>query len=197
MKKTEKLKFNITAGTKIATGKSDAAENNLPLPMPYQTGLGTYDLILGTSLKYSNWNFGLGFQAVLSNKNENQFSRNAWTTNPDAQKYFESIFLNRGNDALLKMERNFKWKKLNLSPGLLGIYHLQESSFIDDSGNRASIKNSDGLTLNITCNAQYNFSNHTGINLVLGFPTVVRKARPDGLTRHFVLAAAFNYRFGK
>ena len=85
LKKTEKIKFNITVGTKIATGKSDATKNNLPLPMPYQTSLGTHDLILGTSLKYLNWNFGLGFQAVLANKNENKFLRNAWTTNPKFQ----------------------------------------------------------------------------------------------------------------
>ncbi|MEO5569630.1 MAG: hypothetical protein ABIT08_16170 [Bacteroidia bacterium] len=195
--KRNNLKFNITAGTKIATGKSDAENNNLPLPMPYQTSLGTYDIILGTSLQYLKWNWGLGYQGVLSNKNENKFLHSAYTNNADAQKYFESNFLDRGNDALFRIEKSFKLKKLNLSTGLLAIYHLQESSLIDDSGNRVAIKNSDGLTLNITGNAQYNFSNRTGINLSLGFPVVVRKVRPDGLTRKFVLAASFNYSFGK
>jgi len=195
--KTKKLKFNITAGTKIATGKSDAEINNLPLPMPYQTSLGTYDIILGTSLQYNKWNLGLGYQGVLSNKNENRFLHSAYTNNADAQKYFESNFLDRGSDALLRIERSFTLKKINLSAGLLGIYHLQESTLVNDSGNRVAIKNSDGLTLNITGNAQYNFSHRTGINLSLGFPAVVRKVRPDGLTRKFVLAAAFNYRFGK
>ena len=197
LKKTQKLKFSVTAGTKIATGKSDREKNNLPLPMPYQTSLGTYDIILGTSLHYLKWNLGLGFQEVLSNKNENKFLHSAYSNNADAQKYFESNFLDRGNDALLRIEKSFILKKLNLSPGLLAIYHLQESSLIDDAGNPVTIKNSDGLTLNITGNAQYNFSNGTGMNFSLGFPAVVRKVRPDGLTRHFVFVAAFNYGFGK
>ncbi|CAN5622137.1 hypothetical protein BH11BAC1_BH11BAC1_13050 [soil metagenome] len=191
------LKFSITAGTKIATGKSDAENTGLPLPMPYQTSLGTNDIILGTSLQYKKWNFGLGFQGVLSNKNENKFLHSAYTNNEVGKKYFESNFLNRGNDALLRIEKSFKLKKLNLSTGLLAIYHLQESSLIDDSENRVAIKYSDGLTLNVTGNAQYSFSNRTGINISLGFPTIVRKVRPDGLTRHFLLAVAFNYNFGK
>ncbi|MEP7263313.1 MAG: hypothetical protein ABI772_02380 [Bacteroidota bacterium] len=195
--KTKYWKLNFTAGTKIATGKSDAEINNLPLPMPYQTSLGTHDIILGTSVQYLKWNLGLGFQKVLSNKNENNFLHSAYTNNADAQKYFESNFLDRGNDALLRIERSFQLNKLNLSAGLLAIYHLQENSLINDSGNRVAIKNSDGLTLNITGNAQYNFSNRTGLNLSFGFPEVVRKVRPDGLTRHFVCAVAFNYNFGK
>ena len=56
--KTNKMKFNITFGAKIATGKSNSEINNLPLPMPYQTSLGTHDIILGTSLQYNSWNFG-------------------------------------------------------------------------------------------------------------------------------------------
>ena len=193
--KNNNLKFNITVGAKIATGKSDAAINNLPLPMPYQTSLGTNDIILGTSLQYKKWNLALGFQGVLSNKNENTFLKRKYTSNADAQKYFESNFLNRGNDALLRVEKSFNLKKINLSTGLLAIYHLKESTMLDESGNRIAIKHSDGLTLNITGKAQYNLSNHFGINFSFGFPSVVRKVRPDGLTRHFVLAAAFNYNF--
>ena len=195
--KTDKIKFNLTVGAKIATGKSDAKINNRPLPMPYQISLGTYDIIFGTSLQYKYWNLGLGFQGVLINKNENTFLHSTWTNNADAQTYFESNFLDRGNDALLRIEKSFKLKQLNLTPGLIAIYHLQESSLIDTSGNRIAIKQSDGLTLNITGNARYNFSNRTGINLSFGFPAIVRKVRPDGLTRQFVLTATFNYHFGK
>ena len=137
----------------------------------------------------------LGIQGVLSNKNENTFLKSTYTSNADAQKYFESTFLNRGIDALFRIEKGFIHKKINLSTGLLAIYHLNESTMLDESGNRIAIKHSDGLTLNITGKAQYNLSNHFGINFSFGFPSVVRKVRPDGLTRHFVLAAAFNYNF--
>ena len=193
--KQDKLKFSITAGTKIATGKSNAAINNLALPMPYQTSLGTNDIILGTSLQYRKWILGFGFQGVLSNKNENRYLHSLWVNNSDGQKYFESNFLDRGNDALLRIEKSLNIKKLSFSTGLLAIYHLQNSSIIDDSGNRSEVENSKGLTLNITGNGQYNFSYRSGFNLTFGFPIIVREARPDGLTRHFVVSSSFIYLF--
>ena len=163
--------------------------------MPYQTSLGTNDIILGTSLQYRKWILGFGFQGVLSNKNENRYLHSLWVNNSDGQKYFESNFLDRGNDALLRIEKSLNIKKLSFSTGLLAIYHLQNSSIIDDSGNRSEVENSKGLTLNITGNGQYNFSYRSGFNLTFGFPIIVREARPDGLTRLFVVSSSFIYQF--
>ncbi|MBK5284548.1 MAG: hypothetical protein JJE25_04040 [Bacteroidia bacterium] len=200
VKKNETTKLSFTLGTKIATGNSSdhIGQQKLPLPMPYQTSLGTNDIILGASLQHKEWNFAIGFQGILSNNNKNNFLSDAWTSDAVstyAIKYFESRLLERGNDALLRIERSFTIKRVNLSAGLLGIYHLQEASIVDDLGSRIAVKNSEGLTLNVNGNANYNFSRRTGINFTCGFPIIVRKVRPDGLTRKIVLTAGFNFLF--
>ncbi|MBX2901644.1 MAG: hypothetical protein KF775_18485 [Cyclobacteriaceae bacterium] len=40
-------KFTLTAGAKIPLADGNKEKNNLPLPMDYQSSLGTFDLILG------------------------------------------------------------------------------------------------------------------------------------------------------
>ncbi len=49
---TDKSSLSVTIGFKLPTGTTDKAENGLALAMPYQTGLGTFDLILGVSYNY-------------------------------------------------------------------------------------------------------------------------------------------------
>ncbi|MEO8147522.1 MAG: hypothetical protein ABI723_07795 [Bacteroidia bacterium] len=197
LKSTEKAKLNVTLGTKIATGHANSKLNSRSLPMPYQTSLGTYDFIAGASYQYKKWNISAGYQGVLSNKNENGFLRIYWEDNADAQKYFESNLLNRGDDGLLRVERNFSFKKIELSTGLLAIYRLQKDKITDETGNEIALKHSDGLTLNLTGSAQYDFSKRMGINLSFGTPLIVREYRADGLTRSLVITGAFIYHLGK
>ena len=203
LKETENTKLNLTLGFKIPAGATDKETTVpvinplVPFPMPYQTGLGTTDLILGASMKCKMWNLALGFQGILSNGNKNEFLKSSWFVNADAQKYFESNQLRRGNDALLRIERRFDLKKITLSFGVLNIIHLQESSIIDSTGNRVGVKGSDGLTVNVTGTALYEISKRTLLNFSFGFPTIVRDARPDGLTRKLVLTAGIKYQFGK
>lgn len=200
--KSEIIKLNVTVGTKIATGFSNdflPADNflfeNLPLPMPYQTSLATNDLVLGASLDYMQWNFGVGYQHVLKNKNKNGFLRSKWQGNTDAQKYFESNLLDRGNDVLIRTERSFNIKKFSCTAGLLGIIRLQKDIITNNKNERTDVEGSNGLTLNVTGSVHYNFSNQAGFNISFGSPIIVRKVRPDGLTRSLVLNASFNYLF--
>lgn len=193
----EYSKLNVTLGTKIATGNADLEVNNLSLPMPYQVSLGTYDLIIGISYQYKKWNFSTGYQRVLLNENKNRFLRSYWQDNSEAQNYFESNLLNRGDDALLRVERNFGLHNLQLSAGLLSIYRLQKDKITIEDGSEIALNNSDGLTLNLTGSVHYNFSKQTGFNFSFGTPLVVREYRADGLTRSLVLTAAFNFHFAK
>ena len=197
VKKTVNSKLSFSAGIKIPTGTTDEDALNRPRPMPYQTGLGTTDIILGAGLKFRKWNFAFGFQGILSDQNKNGFLRSKWLDDADAQKYFESNQLRRGNDALLRIEKSFSLKKLTLSAGVLNIIHLNASSIVDSTGTRVDVNGSDGLTVNITGKAKYEISKRAEINFSFGFPTIVRDARPDGLTRKVVAAAAFNFKFGK
>lgn len=201
IKETQNAKWNFSLGAKIPSGETGAGPTTglfaSSFPMPYQTGLGTTDLIVGTSLKYKKWNYALGFQGILKDENENSFSHITWYGNNDARKYFESSQLRRGNDALVRIEKSFPLKKINLSFGLLNIIHLNPSSIVDSTGTRVEVKGSDGLTVNVTGNMIYEISKRTQFNFSFGVPAIVRDARPDGLTRKLVLTAGVNFRFGK
>lgn len=189
-----KAVLNATIGGKFPTGKTDDGSASLSLPMPYQTGLGTYDLILGASLQFQQWNFGAGYQRVLKNQNKNNFLYGE-TLLPVKNAYFESNLLDRGDDALLRIERNFKIRKVNLSVGLLGIYRLQKDKITWIDGKQGELDGSRGLTLNITGTAQYEFSGRTGMALMFGAPVLVREVRPDGLTRELVTTLSFQFHF--
>ena len=53
------------------------------------------------------------------------------------------------------------------------------------------IEGSSGLTLNATVQAEIKSGQHNKLNLSLGFPLLVRKVRPDGLTRSFVMGVEY------
>jgi hypothetical protein len=59
---SEKFDVNISLGSKIPSNDSNLKENGLPLPMYYQTSLGTYDAIMGVSLINKKWLFATGIQ---------------------------------------------------------------------------------------------------------------------------------------
>src|SRR5262245_9588536 len=73
----ERFDINVSLGAKIPTNHSDKDVNGLPLPMYYQTSLGTYDAIAGLSLITRQWLFATGIQ-VPFNKNNNGFIWSAW-----------------------------------------------------------------------------------------------------------------------
>ncbi len=192
-KKTTSLA--VTLGSKIPTHDASTCENGRPLPMPYQRSLGTYDGILGVKFMYKTWNFSAGYQMVLANKNENCFLASRWTGDDDAQEYFVSNKLNRGDDMLLRAEKVFIVKKLNLSAGLLGIYRLNKDKYTDASGAEQELAGSSGLTLNITGSATYVFTPKSSFGMNFGFPVLVRETRADGLTRSMVVSLVYQINF--
>jgi hypothetical protein len=193
------VKVNASIGIKAPSGSTDASGDKsfpLVLPMPYQTGLGTTDLILGSSVSFFNWNAGIGFQGVLKNENKNTFAHFRYINEPDADKYFESNMLSRGNDVLIRIERIFASNKWTFSPGVLAIYRLMEDEIVTAEKNVVAIKGSDGLTLNITGMVTHEISSRITSTLVLGAPVIIRENRPDGLTRSFVFNLGIQYNFG-
>lgn len=196
--RTTSLAF--TLGSKIPTHDASTCENGRPLPMPYQRSLGTFDGILGIKFMYKTWNFSLGYQRVLINKNNNGFLVTKWSSDEDAQKYFMSNKLSRGDDVMLRAEKLFMVKKLNLSAGLLGIYRLTKDRYTDESGTDKSgiekeITGSDGITLNITGSATYIFTPKSSFGMNFGFPVLVREMRADGLTRSLVVSLVYQINF--
>jgi len=181
--------LNITAGMKFPTGSTDNGDEK-SLPMPYQTGLGTYDVVLGVGFNYLQWNFSTGFQGVVKDNNKNTFTPDPDPSSPD-HAYFNSFMLHRGNDVLLRVERKFSFNKINLIPGLLGIYRIEKDRILSPDDKRIALEGSDGLTLNITAALQYDYNSQSVFRIQAGSPAIVRDVRADGLTRSLV--ATFTY----
>lgn len=190
-------KKSILLATKLPLNNSDIREGTRPLPMQYQSSLGTVDIIGGFSITNNKWAFATAFQQPVSGRNGNTFLPAYWNT-VAALKYAATNDFNRKGDVLLRAGYNVvPNNKLNINLGLLGIYHLGKDSYIDGniSNKPIEIKGSDGLTLNGTAAAWYRVSDKFSIGLTGGVPFVVRDVRPDGLTRSFVIAPEFIFHF--
>lgn len=190
------LSFNGTIGTRVSTGNADASDNNIALPMPYQSNLGTTDLILGISAKWKNYLSGaIGYQQPIIQYNNNEYLPASLSGMPTGD-YFASRHLKRKGDVLLRLQGHFTLKKLGISAGPLFIYHLGEDFITLQNGTTIPLAGSDGLTLNITANAYYTFSKWKA-DISFGTPMIVRDSRPDGLTRSVVVVPRLTYTFKK
>jgi hypothetical protein len=194
----EQFDVNLSLGTKLATNQSDKDENGYPLPMYYQTSLGSYDGIAGVSLITRKWLFATGIQHAF-NENGNQFLWTAWEGGPEeieyVQKYANSKELKRGTDVMLRIERNFRYSRLNFTLGLLPIFRITHDEITDGLGRRVEPKGTTGMALSAIFTTGYNFNVQSGVKLLLGHKLQQRENNPDGLTRHFVTSLGYYYRF--
>ena len=173
--------INFIAGFKIPSNDSNKTKDGFPLPMAYQTSLGTYDLILGVSTNYQKWHMSFGYQHSFGH-NLNEFKHT--DSNPEYfNNYNESYHLQRADDIMLRVEKEFDVNGFNLIFGVLPIYHLSE----DKIKNGQDVAGSSGLTLNLNASAVKKLNNNIIINLILAAPVIDREVRPDGLTRSFVV----------
>ena len=190
--------LNFSVGGKIPTNKSDKSENGFPLPMYYQTSLGTYDFITGLSLINRKWLFATGIQIPL-NENDNQFLWGAWANSEEdpayIEKYDRAKNLKRGTDVMLRVERNFRFSKFNCSLGLLPIYRITRDEFTLPNGERTRPNDAQGLALSGIATVGYHFNVRSGIKILVGHKIVQRDENPDGLTRELVNSVTYFYRF--
>jgi hypothetical protein len=196
--------INWSLGGKILTNHSDkSTAEGLPLPMYYQTSLGTYDAISGLSVISRKWLFATGIQVPL-NQNNNQFVWSAWDGNENeeyANHYNQAKGLKRGIDVMLRVERNFRFSKFNFSVGLLPIYRITRDEFTKSGPNAGSPEvhvKPDGA-MGLACSAigtmGYNFDVRSSIKLLIGHKLTQRDVNPDGLTRELVSSFTYAYRF--
>lgn len=206
--KERNQRLDAIVGVKVNANNADASTTEgLSLPMPYQTSLGTTDLLLGVNYRRGRISVALAYQHVLSNQNENGFFGPEGIDSLDAIGYFSSARLVRANDAVARVQYAIPIGKLVVQPGLLAINHLQmDSELIVPQGGgsvgptnttpqRVDVTGSGGLTLNLTVDARYPLNDHLSLEAAYGSPLVVRETRPDGLTRSFVLTVGLRYAF--
>lgn len=212
--RSDKFSLNLSLGGKIPTNRSDKTvkaptgeDERWPLPMYYQTSLGTYDIISGVSLINRKWLLATGIQIPL-NQNHNQFTWSRWAEAEGdlkayADEYNQAKDLKRGIDVMLRVERNFRFAKFNVSVGVLPIYRITRDQFVksgteeDSPLQKVKPKEASGLALSAIGTIGYNFDVRSGVRLLVGhkIDDIQRKSNPDGLTRELVSSITYIYRF--
>jgi hypothetical protein len=192
----EKMQVNFSLGAKVPTNASNQTNSEgLPLPMYYQTSLGTYDLIGGVSLLTPKWLFATGIQ-IPTNTNQNEFTWAAWRDSPlkdIANLYPPARGLRRGSDVMLRAERNFRLSRLNAHIGILAIYRLNaDQRLAPNAEEHGIVVGSEGLVVNLIAGVGYQFNTKTALNGVVGYaPSEYQRAtNPDGLARANVFTLA-------
>ena len=192
----KKWQKSFVVGLKLPFDGADIIENGIHLPMPYQTSLGTTDLVL--AINYNRKSFGatLALQQPLKAINKNKFLPGDYPDVPLALNYWPTNEFERKSDLIARISYSFTTgERFSIRPSLLGIYHLANDSYVDDAKNRRPLYNSLGLTLNGNVFVDYRLKNGSGFELSLGTPFIVRDQRPDGLTRSFVASVEYQFSF--
>jgi hypothetical protein len=199
---SDRFDVNASLGGKFRTNNSDKkSDEGYPLPMYYQTSLGTYDAIGGLSLISKKWLFATGIQVPFG-ENKNQFLWGRWPVHGEdsayVHKYAKANQLKRGIDVMLRIERNFRFSRLNFSIGILPIYRITNDQILDlkvDPKKHTKPEGAKGLATSIISTVGYNFNVKTGIKLLVGHKIIQRDINPDGLSRELVTTFSYFYRF--
>lgn len=157
--------FNVSFGFKLATGD----DNKDKLPMAYQSGLGSNDVIIALNYTYDKLSVGTGYQ--FAGKRNNNFLK-----------------LKRGDDLLIRAGYNFQFDKLIINPQVLFIKRLDQSNIYNPNyitQQFFDIENSDQTQLNLLVLANYKLNNNFTLFTDLAVPFIKREVNVDGLTRAF------------
>ena len=188
-------KFTLTAGAKIPLADGNKEQNNLPLPMDYQSSLGTFDLIIGAGYTASRWQFVWAYQQPLT-QNKNKFLAEQYPSDSPLRDFQSTNKFERKGDMLLRISYPMPvGKSFTFTPSLLPIYHLGNDRYTDAIGNVTEIVKSEGLTLNANLYVDLSISKASSLQLNFGTPLVVRETRPDGLTRSFIVNLEYSLKF--
>jgi len=187
-----------TLGGKIATNDSDKENvDGRPLPMYYQTSLGTYDIVAGLSFITRKWLLAAGYQQAL-NENGSQFRWAKWTSSdqfPIAHEYPVSWNLQRGKDVMFRVERNFRSTKWNAYLGLLTIYRITKDEVSNGTAtNRVKVDGTTGAAITALTGVGYRFSTSVALKGMFGLKLLSRDINPDGLSREFVSSLSIEIR---
>lgn len=189
----EKLKF--TLGAKIPLSDAGNSENNLPLPMDYQSSLGTLDLVAGVGYEVKKLQFVIALQQPLT-QNDNQFLASQYPASSALRGFLSTNQFKRSGDVLLRVSYPLNINsKIKLTPSILPIYHLKNDRFTNQNNVELEINNSKGLTLNGNVYLDYEINRRNGLQFNVGVPFLVRTARPDGLTRSFIANLEYRVKF--
>jgi hypothetical protein len=174
----------VVLGIKVPFNRADKKKDGLPLPMAYQTSLGTTDIILGIAVAGKYFSLTTAWQQPFI-QNKNEFLPEEYPIGLLTDNYIPTRGFQRKGDVLLRVSHiaNFRNNKLSLISGILPIYHLGNDTYVDSTGQRFEIYGSKGLTLNLNLFLQYKLNESNSIEISAGAPIISREVRPDGLNQ--------------
>lgn len=185
----------ITMGFKLPLNDGSKIRNGLPLPMDYQSSLGTLDFLLGISRQMNKFHLSLALQQPLA-QNQNEFIAEDYPAGSPIKSFQSTNRFMRKGDLMLRAAYPWQVSPLfKITPGLLPVFHLGKDKYTDKEGVERVIDGSQGLTLNGTAHFDYAINNKHSLQLNAGVPFIVRKERPDGLTRSFIVTLEFRKGF--
>lgn len=184
-------KWSTILAIKFPFTSANLKINGYSLPMDYQASLGTFDLIVASNLNYKKWDFNAGIQLPVFNNNKNSYFAEFSGTN----EFPSTNLFKRKPDALLRVTYSHIMNRFTFKPNVLLIYHLGQDSYETIYGQRENIPGSDGLTINANLIGAYAINARNSIELSVATPFVVRKVRPDGLTRSFTAGVIYKVSF--
>lgn len=186
---------DFTLGLKIPLSDGNTKMDGLPLPLDHQTSLGTVDLILGVGYAIKRFKLSLGIQQPLT-QNNNAFLSEEYPEDSEFSAYQSTNNYIRKGDALLRVAYGIgNEDKLIITPALLAIYHLGNDEYTTVEGVQMAIDGSQGLTLNGNLFVGYSINPSNILEFSVGAPFITRKARPDGLTRKYVVTLEYRIKF--
>lgn len=196
---SEKFQVNATLGTKIFNrwAVEKKSDDGLSMPLYQQPSYGSNDIIGGVALTSRNYLFALGYQRVL-NPIKNQFRPEAWADTPlhnVIQQYDASAGLQRGDDLMIRAERNFRFAKWSFFTGVLNLIRLTKDTGLNTEGQRVSISGTQGLASSILAGARYRINVKNSVKVLWAVTVAERAVNPDGLNRDFVGQLAYEIRF--
>lgn len=187
--------IKATAGLKIPLADGNKKKDGLPLPMDYQSSLGTIDVIAGVRAKFKNFELVAAIQQPVT-QNKNEFIAEIFSEESILSNFQSTNNYERNGDILLRASYTFKINnEFKISPGLLPIYHLSNDKFTNLNNEVTEIKGSQGLTLNAILYFDYSINQTNSLQLSFGTPLISRDTRPDGLTRSYVVNLEYGLRF--
>lgn len=183
-------------GLKLPLSMSNRLYNNSPLPMDYQSSLGTFDVLAGVGYEIFNVQLMVGIQQPLS-QNNNLFESRGYTPDEPFSKFQSTNRYKRKGDLLARLSYPVVLTpQLTMTPGLLPIYHLGNDSYTTTEYYvPLEIEGSKGLTLNANVYFDYLLNENQGVQLSVGAPLITREVRPEGLTRSFIVSMEYWIKF--
>lgn len=176
LNKNSSLDFQL--GGKFATGDANLGDT---LPLIYQSGMGTNDLLLGVTYNSNMFSVTLAGQIPL-NKSTNEFSK-----------------LERSPDILLRMGYNLPASEdIFLSGEVLAIKRIGKSSVLVRGSNPeqfVDIDDSDFLQINLQAGVNYLVSKNFSLNLSGAVPLLKRDTNLDGTKRAYTVSLGASYLF--